>query len=325
MKAVWYDGQGAPDVLRFGETEKPSPRAGEVLARVCASGVNPSDVKIRSGARGAMPFPRQIPHSDGAGIIEAAGENVSPARIGERVWFWNAAIGRAFGTCAEYIALPEKCAVPLHEKTGFAEGACFGVPLMTAVYGACVGEDIKGKTVLITGGAGAVGFYAIQAAKFCGAKVITTVSGGEKESHAARANPDAIINYKTEDVAARVLEFTNGEGADKIVEVEFGGNLSVSAAALKAGGTIAAYGSAASPAPPLPFYPLMFKNAAVRMFFIYKIGEPARQQTLALIQKMEPELTHAVAETFSLEDAQKAHAVVEAGKQIGNIVIETNS
>ena len=328
MKTIWYEKQGAPGVLQFGETEKPAPQSGEVLVRVCASGVNPSDVKTRAGARGAMPFPRQIPHSDGAGIIETTGKNVSAERIGGRVWLWNAAIGRAFGTCAEYICIPEKQAVPLHQKTSFAEGACFGVPLMTAVYGVCTacniygGEEIKGKTVLITGGAGAVGFYAIQAAKLRGATVITTISGDSKKAHAAQANPDYIINYKTEDAAARILEITGGKGADGIVEVEFGGNLEISAKALKAGGTIATYGSAANPTPALPFYPFMFNNAALKMFFIYKINEEARQKTLNLIKEIEPELTHAVAETFPLIQTQKAHEKVESGEQIGNVVVE---
>ncbi|MBE8158695.1 MAG: zinc-binding dehydrogenase, partial [Betaproteobacteria bacterium] len=186
------------------------------------------------------------------------------------------------------------------------------------------GESLNGKTVLITGGAGAVGFYAIQAAKFLGATVAATVSGEDKKTHAARANPDYIINYKTEDVAARVLDITGGEGADKIIEVEFGGNLAATAKALKAGGTIAAYGSAANPNPALPFYPLMFNNATVKMFFIYQIGETARQKTLSLIKEIEPKLTHAVSETFPLAETQKAHATVEAAKQTGKVIVEIN-
>ena len=322
MSAVWYEKNGTPEVLQFGETAMPHPAANEVLVKVCASGVNPSDVKTRAGARGEMSFARQIPHSDGAGIIEATGRNISESRIGERVWLWNAAIKRSFGTCAQYIALPAKQVVPLDSQTSFTAGACFGVPLMTAVYGACSGEKIKGKTILITGGAGAVGFYAIQAAKFFGAKVITTVSNEEKKAHAALANPDNIINYKSEDVAERVLEITDGAGVDRIMEVEFGGNAETSLKVIKPGGVIVGYGSAACPTPALPFYPLMFKNISLRMFLIYGIGAIARKKTITAIQKMEPHLIHAVAKTHPLSKTAEAHQLVESGKVIGNIVVE---
>ena len=324
MSAVWYEKHGTPEVLQFGETSAPRLKASEVLVKVCASGVNPSDVKTRAGARGEMSFTRQIPHSDGSGIIEATGKNIDKSRIGERVWLWNAAIGRSFGTCAQYIALPAKQAVSLDSKTSFTAGACFGVPLMTAVYGTCIGEKIKGQTILITGGAGAVGFYAIQAAKFFGAKVITTVSGEAKKAHAAHANPDNIINYKTEDVAARVMEITGGAGVDRIMEVEFGGNIETSLKVIKQGGTIAAYGSTASPTPSLPFYPLMFKNISLKTFLIYSIGNIARKKTIAAIQKMEPHLVHAVAGTRPLSETAEAHQLVESGKVIGNIVVEIN-
>ncbi|MGI9306096.1 MAG: zinc-binding dehydrogenase, partial [Gammaproteobacteria bacterium] len=159
-------------------------------------------------------------------------------------------------------------------------------------------------------------------AKFFGATTIATVSGEAKKAHAMRAKPDYIINYKTEDTAARVLEITGGKGADRILEVEFGGNLEVSAKALKAGGTIAAYGSAAVPAPALPFYPLMFNNAVIKTIFIYKIGKAARQKTIKQIAEIEPRLTHAVAGIFPLKETQKAHEAVESGKQIGNVVVE---
>ena len=320
MKAVWYEKTGAPDVLQYGDAPIPVPAEGEVLVRVRASGVNPSDVKIRSGARGAMQFARQIPHSDGAGIIAEAGKGASSARIGERVWLWNAAFGRANGACAEYVALPENQAVPLHSDTGFAEGACFGVPLMTAVYGVLGDGPVEGRTILVAGGAGAVGFYAIQAAKLHGAKVIATVGGEEKKIRAARANPDCVINYKTENVAARVMDITGGAGVDRIVEVEFGGNLHIAASAMKAGGTIAAYGSMASPNPPLPFYPLMFKNIALKMFFIYAIDGVARRAAIAAIQKMESRLAHAAAETLPLQETRRAHELAESGAA-GKIIV----
>ena len=322
MKAVWYDEQGTPSVLQFGDIAKPVVAAGEVLVRMAASGVNPSDAKIRSGARGDMPFARQIPHSDGAGIVEAVGEGVDSSRVGERVWLWNAAIGRANGACAEYIALPSSQAVVLHDNTTFAQGACFGVPLMTATHAVTVDGDVSGQTILITGGAGAVGYYATQMAKLNGAKTIVTVSSDEKKAHAQTAAADCIINYKTEDVAAQVLEWTDGKGVDRIVEVEFGGNLHVSEKILKPNGIIAAYGSVAMPTPALPFYSMMFNNAILRLCFIYKISTTARKNAIDMIQKMEQDLTHAIAQTLPLSQTQQAHEVVEAGTQWGKIIVE---
>ncbi|OYW84276.1 MAG: hypothetical protein B7Z20_11135, partial [Sphingobium sp. 32-64-5] len=181
MRAVWYEAIGsAADVLRFGEMETPQPGPGEVRVRLHASGVNPSDVKTRIGARAPIAFPRVIPHSDGAGEIDAVGEGVSAARIGQRVWVWNAAWRRPFGTCAEYICLPEAQAVALPQGTSFEAGACLGIPASTACHAVFADGDVSGQTVLVTGGAGAVGHYAIQLARWGGARVIATVSGPEK-------------------------------------------------------------------------------------------------------------------------------------------------
>ena len=323
MKAVWFEKQGAPDVLQFGELPTPTPLANEVLARIHTSGVNPSDVKTRAGARGAMPFPRQIPHSDGAGIIEAVGKDVPSSRIGERIWLWNAAINRAHGACAEYIAIPAEQAIVMRDNTDFVAAACFGVPLMTAVYGVIRGGNVKDKTLLISGGAGAVGFYAIQAAKLRGATVITTVSSDDKKTHAQKANPDYIIDYKNENVSARIMDITNGQGVNNIIEVEFGGNLPITEKVIKFGGVITAYGSMANPAPPLPFYPLMFKNITLNMFLIYNITANARRHVIQTINDIEPQLTHAIAEVLPIQQTAQAHAKIEAGDTIGNIVIST--
>ena len=322
MRAVWYEQCGAPDVLRTGDVKMPCPAAGEVLVRVRASGVNPSDVKTRAGARGKMAFARQIPHSDGAGVVTAIGAGVSADRVGERVWLWNAAIGRPDGSCAEYVALPANQAVGLDAQTGFHEGACFGVPLFTAVHGVYADGDVEGKTVVVSGGAGAVGFYAVQAAKLGGATVITTVSNDDKRAHVLRANPDCVVNYKTDNVAECVADFTGGKGADRIVEVEFGGNLSSTVDMIRTGGVIAAYGSMADAAPRLPFYPLMFKNITVRMFLIYGIDDAARADALFRIKKMEPQLVHAVAKVIPLEQIHAAHEIVESGRVIGNVVVD---
>ena len=161
MRAVWYEEFGdAEQVLTSGEMPTPSPAPGEVLVRVRASGINPSDVKLRAGARpgAVMAFPRVIPHSDGAGVVEAVGEGVDAGRVGQRVWLWNAGWQRAFGTAAEYVALPADQALPLPDGTEFAEGACLGIPAMTAWYAVCGAGPVEGKTVLVTGGAGFIGF-----------------------------------------------------------------------------------------------------------------------------------------------------------------------
>ncbi len=216
MKAVWYEGFGpAGEVLVHGEMPAPEPGPGEVLVRLHASGVNPSDVKLRAGARpGArMEWPRIVPHSDGAGVIEALGQGVDRARIGQRVWIWNGQWRRPFGTAAEYIAVPDAQAVFLPGNVSFAEGACLGIPALTA-WAAVMGDGpVEGRTVLVTGGAGSVGRYAVQMARVAGAEVITTVSGPEKAAHAVGAHH--VVNYREEDVPARILEITQGTGSSR--------------------------------------------------------------------------------------------------------------
>ena len=166
MKAVWYESIGeAEQVLNYGDLEDPQINDGEVLVKLNTSGVNPSDVKIRAGARGELQFPRIIPHSDGGGIIVEVGEEVSEDRIGERVWIWNGAFGRAFGTCAELIVLPSSQAVAMPENVSFETAACLGIPASTAYYGIFADGPVKDQTILITGGAGAVGYLGIQLAK----------------------------------------------------------------------------------------------------------------------------------------------------------------
>ena len=324
MKAVWYEQIGtADDVLRYGNIDDPEASDGEVLVRIRTSGVNPSDVKTRGGARGKLQFPRIIPHSDGAGKIEAVGNGVDKNRIGERVWLWNGAFGRAFGTCAEYIALPAEQAVEMPENTPFEAGACMGIPASTAYHGVFSGGSVKNKTVLVTGGAGAVGHYAIQLAKWDGAQVITTVSGPQKSLAAEEAGADLVVNYKTDDVVEAVNSFTNSEGVDRIVEVEFGGNLSVSEQIIKTNGVIAAYGSVAVGNPELPFYNLMFKSAVLKMYLIYIVPGEARMKIIEGLTKVlsENALVHQIAKSFDLADTIQAHKTVEAGKLIGNTVI----
>tara|TARA_R110002096_G_scaffold416576_2_gene619475 strand:- start:324793 stop:325776 length:984 start_codon:yes stop_codon:yes gene_type:complete len=324
MKAVWYTETGDADsVLNFGEQPTPSPVQGEVLVRIHATGVNPSDVKSRAGARGPIAYEQIIPHSDGAGIIEAVGEDVDANRIGERVWIWNGAWQRANGTCSQYMVIPEMQAAHLPDNVSFAEGACLGIPASTAYYGVYSDGDVSGKTILVTGGAGAVGHYAIQFAKLGGAKVITTVSGTEKAAHAKSAGADAVINYREGDTAVEIMKATGGEGVDRIVEVEFGGNLEVSNKVLKSNGVIATYGSMGVMEPTLPFYPMMFNGVTLRMFLVYLLSDQARKMTVEGVNTMiaNPEMKHAVTETYTLGDTASAHKAVENGAVIGNVVV----
>ena len=184
MKAAYYEKKGpAAKVLMIGDQPEPQPSAGEVRVKVQVSGINPTDTKLRGGWDGVkdMPFPRIIPHQDGAGVIDRVGAGVPPSRVGERVWIYEAQRGRAFGTCAEYVAVPADNAVALPESASFETGACLGIAGMTAHR--CLFQDggIQGQAVLVAGGAGAVGQAAIQLAKWAGARVVATVSRAEQE------------------------------------------------------------------------------------------------------------------------------------------------
>ena len=324
MQAAFYEAVGpAAEVVRIGERPTPEPLPGEVRVRIHTSGVNPSDVKTRAGARGPIPFPCVIPHSDGAGIIDAVGNGVSTSRIGERVWTWNAAWRRPFGTCAQFVCLPGMQAVPLPPLVDFETGACLGIPAMTACHATLGDGPLDGATVLVTGGAGAVGHCAIQFAKWSGATVIATVSGAAKAQHAKAAGADHVLNYRDQDVAAAIAELTRGAGVDRIVEVEFGGNLPASAQVLKAGGVIAAYGSAAVPNPALPFYPLMFKHSTLHMLLVYLLTEPQRVRACRLINEAlaAGTLSCHVGARFALAATAQAHQAVESGAVIGNVVV----
>ncbi|MEH2612999.1 NADPH:quinone reductase [Bradyrhizobium sp. AZCC 1693] len=328
MKAVWYEKTGpAATVLELGERPVPEPQAGEVRVRVLVSGVNPSDVKSRAGVRAPMAFPCVIPHSDGAGIIEAVGTGVTKDRIGERVWTWNAAWDRPYGTCAEFVCVPESQAVRLPDSVGFDAGACLGIPGMTASHAVFADGAVDGKTLLVTGGAGSVGNYATQLAKWGGARVITTVSGFVKAQHSRAAGADHVINYRDEDVASAVKAFTSGAGVDRIVEVELGGNLETSVKILKPGGAIAAYGSMAIPKPEFPVYPLMFKHITMRLILVYRLSGGERRRACELLTKAMEEnaLTHTIAARFPLEATAQAHRAVESGELIGNAVIDVSA
>jgi NADPH2:quinone reductase len=323
MRAAWYERNGpAREVLVVGEMPTPSPGPGEVLVRLATSGVNPSDWKTRAGSR-PMVAPRVIPHSDGAGTIAAVGEGVEKARIGERVWIWNGQWKRPFGTAAEYIALPAAQAVRLPEGTSFEAGACLGIPALTAWRAVQTDGGVAGQSVLVAGGAGAVGHYAIQMAKLLGAaQVIATVSSAEKAAHARAAGADLVLNYREEDVAARVAEATGGRGVDRVVEVNLAANAALLPQVVARDGLCVCYGSGKAEMS-LPFGPMILSGAAIRFFIVYELSGEARAQGLAQLGAwmQAGRLQHAIGAVLPLERIAEAHELVERGAVMGNVVL----
>lgn len=326
MQAAFYERTGpASEVLCVDEIPTPVPGSGEVRVRVAWSGVNPSDVKARAGARTkSLPFPRIIPHSDGAGVIDQVGENVPSTRIGERVWIWNAAWMRPFGTAAQYVVLPSEQAVPLPESTDLAAGACLGIPVLTAYHAVTADGGIAGKSVLVAGGAGAVGHYAIQLAKIKGARqVIATVSGPEKATLAREAGADIVLNYKTDDLLAAISDATASQGIDRIVEVDLVANIDQDIAFLRPDGEVIVYGSGA-PEIPVPFSAAIRKGVHLYFFIVYNLDREIRRRAVAdltmLLEKNR--LHHNIATRLPLAQIADAHDLVERGQVIGNVVLE---
>lgn len=326
MRAAVYERVGpARDVLSVVELPDPEPGPGEVRVKVAASGVNPSDVKTRAGVRSrVLPFARIVPHSDGAGVIDAVGAGVDPARRGQRVWTWNAAWGRPSGTAAEYVVLPQAQAVELPDGTDFAAGACFGIPALTAWQAVHMDGGVAGKTVLVAGGAGSVGHYAVQFARLAGAeRILATISGAEKARLAADAGADATLNYREEDVVARIQELTAGRGVDRVIEVDFAANVGLDFGVVATHGDIVVYGSNV-PEVPVPFVTGIVKNIQLRFFMVYHLRADHRAAaTEALTGLLRAgQLRHNVAARYPLERIAEAHECVERGAAAGNVVIE---
>ena len=325
MRAAFYERQGAPeDVLQIGMLERPQPGPGEVLVKVHASGVNPSDTYGRSGRTAPMAFPRVIPHQDGAGIIAAVGADVPTQRVGERVWIYEATWNRPGGTAADFSVVPAQRAVKLPDNTDFDAGACLGIPALTAHRAVFADGPVDGQTILVTGGAGAVGSAAIQLAKWGGATVIATVSSDEKARVAREAGADHTLDYKTQDVVAEVKRLTHGAGVDRVVDVDFGGNLPVSVQIVKLHGTIASYASRGDQEPKVPFRALMQKNINVHAILVYTMPESAKAAGQAdLTRALEEEaLRPVIGARLPLERIAEAHSAVESGSIIGNVVLQ---
>jgi NADPH:quinone reductase len=325
MKAAFYERVGpAREVLQLVDLPDPEPAPGEVRVRIEWSGVNPSDVKSRGGVRTrTMPFARVIPHSDGMGVVDRVGDGVDARRVGERVWLWNAAWGRPFGTAAQFCCLPQQQAVRLPDGVPGEAGACMGIPGMTALHAVAMDGGVAGKTVLIAGGAGAVSHYAIQfAARMGAARIITTVSSAAKAKLVREAGADDVVDYKTEPLVERVRELTNGAGVDRIIEMDVAVNGANDLEMLRPGGEVVAYGSSPQPLN-LPFVTLISKNIQLKFFMVYHLSDADRARAQGALQRFLAKggLIHNVAERMPLDRIVDAHEAVESGKLIGNVVL----
>ena len=329
MKAIWYEQQGdARDVLCYGEQPTPTPAAGQVRVRLHASAVNPADANRRAGRLHGMEFPLIIPNSDGAGVIDAIGEGVTASQVGQRVWLYFGQRGRPFGTAAQYICLPEELTAPLPDTVSFYEGACLGIPGMTAHAALFDDTPIAGRTVLVTGGAGAVGHYAIQLAKWGGAIVIATVSSAAKAAHAERAGADAIINYREDNVVDRVLAATNGRGVDRIVDVDAGANMELGLRATAADAVWVSYAIGSRPDPVLPLVQLIRKNLTLRGLYLSGLSRGQRRYAQQGMQRWlagARAAIHAVAGIHALRDTARAHEVVESKTKVGTVIVDCAS
>lgn len=330
MRAISYSSFGAAaDVLALHDLPTPTPSAGEILVRLSFSGVNPSDVKARAGTRPGVtkpPFEQIVPHSDGAGVIEAVGEGISPDRIGTRAWIWNGQWQRPFGTAATHICVPAEQAVALPNSVSLETGAILGIPGLTACHAVFGGGNVAGKTVLVQGGAGTVGLLAVQLAKWGGARVIATARGDGMDM-AKDAGADSVLDYSRADLAAAIIDANEGAPVDRIVEVEFGLNAATDAEVIAPNGTIAAYGSAKDMTPTLAFGPMLFKAVTIDIVLIYLLPQQERQSAIKRLHDAleQGALSCPVERIYPLADCAAAQAAVEAGNRAGAILVEVGA
>ena len=322
MRAASYDRHGpAAEVLEVRDVEPPAPGPGEVLVKVALSGINPTDWKSRSGATPRPIDGYQIPHHDGAGVIEAVGEGVSPARVGQRVWLWLAAAGRRWGTAAEWTVVPEDQAVPLPDGASLELGATLGVPAMTAHWCLFADGPVTGKTVLVAGGAGAVGHFAIELAAWGGARVIATASGPQKAELARKAGAAQVVNYRDPGAADQIRAAAGR--TDRVIEVALGTNLALDLAVASPGSTIVSY--AAEPSDPvLPVRACMTANVVLRFVLLYGVPRPALRRAAEDINAAltAGALTGLPVHRFGLADIVAAHEAAEAGP-LGKVLVAT--
>jgi NADPH2:quinone reductase len=312
MRAAIYRADG---VLSVEDVATPSAGAGEVLVRVAVSGVNPTDWKARGAG---VEF--QVPDQDGAGVIEAVGSGVDPARVGERVWLYFAAWQRPWGTAAEYCVVPSAQAVAFSASDDL--GASLGIPALTAYHCLLADGPLDGATVLVPGGAGAVGHAAIELAKWAGARVVSTVSSEEKAALARSAGADEVVNYRSGDAAERIRAFAP-DGVDRVVEVDLDHNLELDLDVCAPHAVISTYASTPDTRASVPVRRLMAPNLLLRFVLVYTIPRDALALAVAGVSRAvdDSALTTLPLHRFTLEQTAEAHDAVEAGA-IGKVVID---
>ena len=326
MQAVWYDANGvAGDVLVPGEMPIPTPDAGEVLVRLHASGVNPSDVKARAGSR-PMAFPRVIPHSDGAGTVEAVGPGIDRSMVGARVFVRNGQWRRACGTAAQFIAIDAGCVHPLPENVGFEIGAALGIPALTAAYAVLKDGPVDGQTVLIHGGGGTVARLAVQIAVDSGAAVIATTGDMARAGRISDAGAATVIDYRNPDLVSAVKAAAGTAEVTRIIDPECGSNIATSIDILAEKGIIVGYGSVLAPVPELPFPKMMFKNITLSSILVYLLEAEEAAAYAAIVGDMleRQVLDVPVQEILPLHEAARAHQLVEAGNRSGAVLLTTD-
>jgi NADPH2:quinone reductase len=322
MRAAVYDRYGpAREVLRVAEIERPRPGAGEVRVRVAVSGVNPTDWRVRSGSQGsAPPFPYMVPNQDGAGVIDAVGDGVPPDLVGRRVWVWFAAKDRQHGSAAQWLCIPARQAVPLPDGVSLDLGASLGIPALTAHRCLFADGPLDGRTVLVAGGAGAVGHFAIELGRRAGARIIATVSSDEKAALARAAGADVVVNYRAGDTAAAVRAAAPS-GVDRIVEVAPAANAALDVEVLAPHGVVCAY--AADGDLSTPVRPLMAHNLMLRFVLIYGVSDSDLDAAVAAVSDAlaAGALTELPAHRFPLAEIAAAHEAVEAGA-VGKVLVD---
>ena len=337
MRIAWYERTGPAREVLVVRDDAPRPRAarGEVLVRVHTSGVNPADVRRRAGWSGsgfaAGPAKRVVPHSDGAGLVEAVGEGVDPSWLGRRVWLWNAG-GASFyghpdegsdaGTAAEYVALPMRYVAALPDGVSFEVGARLGAPAVTAHFLVRADGEVTGRTILVQGGTGAVGELAVQIARHDGATVIATVGSAEKAARARASGAHHVIDRSREDVTEAVRRIAP-RGVDRILESEFGLNAAADAAVIGPNGTIASYSSPTVREPVLPYYALQRKGVTVRFVQAYILTPQHRSAATEGVSRLAADgvIRPTIAARVPLEEIARAHELVERHEAAGNVIV----
>jgi len=322
MRAAMYDRLVSADVLQVIDLPRPEPAPGEVRVRVHVSAVSPTDWKARADGPGkTMPFPFAIPNQDGAGQIDAVGDGVDPRRIGQRVWVYFASWRRQYGTAEEWVCLPEQQAIPLADTASFELGASLGIPALTAHRALFSDGPLEGKVVLVAGGAGAVGHFAIELARRAGARVLTTVSSPEKAGLARAAGADTVVDYRAEDATAAVRAAAP-DGVDHIVEVALGANLELDLGVLAPNGTVVTY-AGSDPGPAIPVRRLMSRNLTLRFMLIYAVPPAALRAAVEEVNAAVTagDLTELPVIRYGLDQIAEAHRAVEDGAT-GKVVVE---